>query len=67
MQCASLGREGGVALATVSVQADVQRAEHHANEAERLLKSRWLSSHIKAQVHAALAVYYSSKHIDHDG
>ena len=37
-----------------------ERAEHHAKEAERLLKSWWLSTHIKAQVHATLAVYYTS-------
>jgi hypothetical protein len=46
-------------------EADVQRADHHANEAERLLKSWWLSSHVKAQVHATLAVYYSAKRSDH--
>ena len=37
-----------------------ERAEHHAKEAERLLKSWWLSTHVKAQVHATLAVYYMS-------
>jgi hypothetical protein len=37
------------------------RAEHHAKETERLLKSWWLSTHVKAQVHAALAVYYTSR------
>ena len=46
----------------VPEQTDVQRAEHHANEAERLLKSWWLSSHVKAQVHASLALYYSARH-----
>ena len=38
-----------------------ERAEHHAKEAERLLKSWWLSTHVKAQVHATLAVYYMSR------
>lgn len=38
-----------------------ERAEHHAKEAERLLKSWWLSTHVKAQVHATLAVYYASR------
>jgi hypothetical protein len=38
-----------------------QLAEHHANEAERLLKSWWLSTHVKAQVHATLAVYYTEQ------
>ena len=35
-------------------------AEQHAHEAERLLKGTWISSHIKAQAHASLAVYYES-------
>lgn len=38
------------------------RAEHHAQEAEKLLRSWWLSSHVKGQLHATLALYYSSKH-----
>jgi hypothetical protein len=38
-----------------------ERAEHHATEAERLLKSWWLSTHVKAQVHATLAVYYTTR------
>ena len=38
-----------------------ERAEHHANEAERLLNSWWLSTHVKAQVHATLAVYYTAQ------
>ena len=37
-----------------------ERAEHHAKEAERMLKSWWLSTHVQAQVHATLAVYYMS-------
>lgn len=37
------------------------RAEQHASEAERLLQSRFLPSHIKAQVHATLALYYSAR------
>jgi hypothetical protein len=36
-------------------------AEHHAKEAERLLRSWWLSTHVKAQVHATLAVYYTEQ------
>lgn len=35
-------------------------AERHAKEAERLLRSWWISSHVQAQVHATLAVYYSA-------
>jgi hypothetical protein len=38
-----------------------ERAEHHAREAERLLRSWWLSTHVKAQVHATLAVYYTEQ------
>lgn len=40
-----------------------QLADQHAEEAERLLKSRagWINSIFKAQVHATLAVYYSDK------
>ena len=50
---------------TTSARADMQeRAEHHAKEAERLLKGRLISSHVKAQVHATLAVYYSARHGD---
>jgi hypothetical protein len=48
-------------MATVSADADAQRAERHAREAERLLETRWLSSHVKAQAHATLAVYYSAR------
>ena len=43
-----------------------ERADHHAKEAERLLESRWLSSHVKGQLHATLALYYSARHGDHD-
>jgi hypothetical protein len=37
------------------------RAEYHATEAERLLRSWWLSTHVKAQVHATLALYYTEQ------
>jgi len=37
-----------------------ERAEDHAKEAERLLRSWWLSTHVKAQVHATLALYYAN-------
>ena len=40
------------------------RAEHHAMEAERLLKSRWLSAHVKGLLHATLALYYTAGHSD---
>ena len=53
-------------MATTSAQADVERAERHAAEAERLLKGRLglISSHVKAQAHATLALYYV-EHSDH--
>jgi hypothetical protein len=54
-------------MATTPTQTEMQRAEHHANEAERLLKGTWIASHVKAQAHATLAVYYSAKHRDHQG
>ena len=41
-----------------------ERAELHAQEAEQLLKSWWLSSHVKGQLHATLALYYSAKHAE---
>ena len=41
---------------------DEQLAEEHAAEAERLLKGRFISSYIKAQAHATLAVYYTARH-----
>jgi hypothetical protein len=49
-------------VTTTPIQVDEQRAEQHAHEAEKLLKSTWLTSHIKAQAHATLAVYYSARH-----
>jgi hypothetical protein len=47
-------------MAAHPAHPDLRRAEYHANEAERLLKSRLLPSHVKAQVHATLALYYSA-------
>jgi hypothetical protein len=40
-----------------------ERAEHHAQEAERLLKGRLgiITNIVKAQVHATLAVYYATR------
>jgi hypothetical protein len=48
---------------TAPVEADLQRADYHAEQAERLLKGRLglISSYAKAQVHATLAVYYCAK------
>ena len=52
-------------MATSSVLVDMnERAEHHAQEAERLLKGLLISSHVKAQAHATLAVYYSARRSD---
>ena len=44
-----------------------ERAEQHAQEAERLLKSRFLASHVKGQLHATLALYYTARRSDRDG
>jgi len=40
-----------------------ERAEHHAQEAERLLAGRLgiITNYVKAQVHATLAVYYATR------
>jgi hypothetical protein len=52
-------------MATTAVNRDADaRADEHAKEAERLLKTSWLTSHIKAQAHATLAVYYATKRGD---
>jgi hypothetical protein len=48
-------------MATTPAQADRERAEQHALEAERLLKDRFIWSYLKAQAHAALAVYYVAR------
>jgi len=37
------------------------RADTHAEAAERLLDGKWVSSHIKGQLHAMLALYYVTK------
>jgi hypothetical protein len=52
--------KGGARLATNPAQADLQRAERHASEAERLLRGRlgFISNHVKAEAHATLALYY---------
>ncbi|MBV9416170.1 MAG: hypothetical protein JO363_14405 [Solirubrobacterales bacterium] len=40
-----------------------QRAQHHANEAERLLAGKLgvITNMVKAGVHATLAVYYATQ------
>jgi len=54
-------------VATIPVETDAHgRSEFHAREAERLLRSRLLSSHVKAQAHATLAVYYAARQGDQD-
>ena len=59
---ASLAAEE-VLMATDTTQSDLQRAERHAAEAERLLAGRLgiITNYVKAQAHATLAVYYSGK------
>ena len=51
-------------MAATKVHGHVDRAEPHAIEAERLLQGRFISSHLKAQVHATLALYYVAKRSD---
>jgi len=49
-------------MATTGAERDADaRADEHAKEAERLLRTSWLTSHVKAQVHATLALYYATK------
>ena len=40
-----------------------ERAEYHAQEAERLLQGRLgiITNYVKAQAHATLAVYYTAQ------
>jgi len=55
-------------MATRDAREDLrERAEHHAREAEQLLRSRFLSAHVKGQVHATLALYYANQARDRDG
>jgi len=49
-------------MAAGAPEPSPERAEYHASEAERLLKSRLISSHVKGQLHATLALYYSTGH-----
>jgi hypothetical protein len=51
-------------MATNATQGNLQRAEQHAAEAERLLRGKLgiVTNYVKAQAHATLAVYYADKH-----
>ena len=54
-------------MAAVPTRASAaELAEHHAQEAERLLKGKLgiITNYVKAQVHATLAVYYSRQSAD---
>ena len=51
-------------MAATKTHAHVDRAERHAIEAERLLRGRLISSHVKAQVRAALALYCLTRSCD---
>jgi hypothetical protein len=53
-------------VATSPTQPDLQRAEHHASEAERLLRGRLglISNYVKAEAHATLALYYITHNDD---
>ena len=46
-----------------TTQSDLQRAEQHAAEAERLLTGKLgiITNYVKAQAHATLALYYAHK------
>ena len=50
-------------METHATSTDLQRAEQHAAEAERLLKGKLgvVTNYVKAQVHATLAVYYAGR------
>ena len=51
-------------MTAIPTQASAgERAEHHAQEAERLLKGRLgiITNYVTAQVHATLAVYYATR------
>jgi hypothetical protein len=54
-------------MTTDTTRIDLERAEQHAAEAERLLAGRLgiVTNYVKAQVHATLALYYARRH-DHD-
>ena len=48
-------------METHTIPTDLQRAEQHAAEAERLLRGKLgiVTNYVKAQVHATLALYYA--------
>lgn len=50
-------------METDMTSTDLQRAEQHAAEAERLLKGKLgiVTNYVRAQVHATLAVYYAGR------
>jgi len=48
-------------MTATPTQTDLQQAELHAREAERLLKSQFIWSSVKAGAHAALALYYATR------
>jgi hypothetical protein len=57
------GPLSGVASAAMGKPEFERRAEHHAQEAERLLAGRLgiITNYVKAGVHATLAVYYANR------
>jgi hypothetical protein len=48
---------------SASPVAPIDRAERHAQEAERLLEGKLgiITNYVKAQAHATLAVYYATR------
>jgi len=50
-------------MAAFPAQGDLERAEYHAEEAERLLRGRLgiITNFVKAEAHATLALYYLTR------
>lgn len=50
-------------MAAFPAHGDLQRAEYHADEAERLLRGRLgiITNFVKAEAHATLALYYLTR------
>jgi hypothetical protein len=60
VSCEADRRKEATELASTPEQDDLLRAEHHAIEAERLLKGKLgiITNYVKAEAHATLALYY---------
>jgi hypothetical protein len=60
---ATLSGEGRLIMTVTHepTRESLELAEQHAAKAEKLLRSWWLSSHVKGQLHATLALYYATR------